>query len=296
MLTVAIHSRTLEEEKFRTIKAIIEEVAQHPVKILLSKTLDKCFIKKKITLPAYEVFHKHEELINTDYIFSIGGDGTLLETVTYVREKSIPIIGVNTGRLGFLATIPSDRVKSAMQAILTKSYYIDERMMVAVESDQDIFNGMNFGLNEFTIIKRDTSSMIIVHAYLNGEYLNSYWSDGLIISTPTGSTGYSLSVGGPIVFPHSNNFVISPVSPHNLNVRPLVVSEDSVFTFKIEGRSENFLVSLDSRSKKVSADIKLTVKRCPFNAKLLKLGGDNDTFPNTLRQKLNWGYDLRNRI
>ena len=296
MLTIAIHSRTLEEEKFRTLKTIIEEVAQYPVEILLSKTLHKCFVKKKIELPSYKVFHKHEELIKTDYIISIGGDGTLLETVTYVREKPIPIIGVNTGRLGFLATIASDRIQTAMEAILSKSYHIDERKMVAVESEDDVFKGMNFGLNEFTILKRDTSSMIIVHTYLNGDYLNSYWSDGLIIATPTGSTGYSLSVGGPVVFPHSNNFVISPVSPHNLNVRPLVVSEDSVFTFKIEGRSENFLISLDSRSVKVRADIKLTVKRCPFNAKLLKLGGNDDKFPNTLRMKLNWGYDLRNRI
>jgi len=296
LLKIAIHSRTLSEGRIKTIKEIIEEVAKYPVSISLSRSLHNYFDKNSISLPHHSVFNKHEELADANYMFSVGGDGTLLETVTYVRDKDIPILGINTGRLGFLATIPSNQVKEAMEAILTQSYHIDERLMVAVESAEDIFGGVNFGLNEFTILKRDTSSMIIVHAYLNGEYLNSYWSDGLIISTPTGSTGYSLSVGGPVVFPHSNNFVISPVSPHNLNVRPLVVSESSVFTFKIEGRSENFLVSLDSRSKKVSADVELTVKKCPFKAKLLKLNITNDTFPNTLRKKLNWGFDLRNRI
>ncbi|WP_431733758.1 NAD kinase [Chondrinema litorale] len=296
MITIAVHSRTLEDDKFRIIKGIIDEIASYKVNLLLSKTLSKCFSKKKIELTEHKVFHNYSDLDNTDFIFSLGGDGTLLETITYVRDKNIPILGVNIGRLGFLATLSSNNIKLAMEAILNKSYTIDERMMLSVEADEDIFNGVNFGLNEFTILKRDSSSMIIVHTYLNGEYLNSYWSDGLIISTPTGSTGYSLSVGGPIVFPHSNSFIISPVSPHNLNVRPLILSDDSVLSFTIEGRSENFLVSLDSRSKKVNAEVKLTVKKCPFNAKLLKLGGENDGFPNTLRKKLNWGYDLRNRI
>ncbi|MEM1136808.1 MAG: NAD kinase, partial [Bacteroidota bacterium] len=264
MINIAIHSRTLEEDKFRLLQTIIEEVASYDVNLLISRTLHNCFSKKNVSLPKYKVFQSPSDLKNTHYIFSLGGDGTLLETVTYVKDKNIPIIGVNTGRLGFLATISSDRIKNTMETILNKTYDIDERMMIAVETDQDIFNGVNFGLNEFTILKRDSSSMIIVHAYLNGEYLNSYWSDGLIISTPTGSTGYSLSVGGPIVFPHSNNFIISPVSAHNLNVRPLVVSDNSVLSFKIEGRSENFLVSLDSRSRKVNANIKLTVKKCPF--------------------------------
>jgi NAD+ kinase len=215
-----------------------------------------------------------------------------LETLTFVREKKIPILGINTGRLGFLATTPTNKIKEAVNALFNGFYTLDERSLIQLESNEDIFNGINFGLNEFTILKRDTSSMIVVRTYIDGEYLNAYWADGLIIATPTGSTGYSLSVGGPVVIPHSKNFIISPVSPHNLNVRPLIVSDNSVISFEIEGRSKNFLVSLDSRSRKVDASIQLAIKKCDFTINLVKLHGEN--FLNTLRFKLNWGFDTRN--
>jgi NAD+ kinase len=227
-----------------------------------------------------------------DIVLSLGGDGTLLDAITYIGDHEIPILGINMGRLGFLATTTQENAENAIDSLYNKAYKIDERTLIKVVSDEDLFNGINFGLNEFTILKRDTSSMIVVHTYIDGEYLNSYWADGLIVSTPTGSTGYSLSCGGPLVLPQSNNFIIAPVSPHNLNVRPMVVSDKSIISFQIEGRSKNFLVSLDSRSKSVAADIKIAVKKEDFKVKLINLKGYN--YLQTLRNKLNWGLDMRN--
>jgi NAD+ kinase len=203
-------------------------------------------------------------------------------------------LGINTGRLGFLATTTQSMIDAAAQALADGTYEIEKRLLVRLETavDVDVFDGLNFALNEFTVLKQDTSSMITVHAYLNGEFLNSYWADGLIIATPTGSTGYSLSCGGPVVVPQSKNLIITPVSPHNLNVRPLVVADDSVITLEVEGRSNYFLVSLDSRSATVEAGLRLTIRKEDFKARLIKL--DGSSFVNTLRKKLNWGLDARN--
>lgn len=292
-MKIGIHSRTFEEDKLVFFKSIINEIVNRGFELSLSKDLSKFLRQKLDEIPQHHVFNSSQELQPSDLIFSVGGDGTLLETVLYVKEKNIPIIGVNTGRLGFLATISNDKIKEAMDSIFIGNYTIDSRTLLKLETNEDVFAGNNVGLNEFTILKRDTSSMIIVHTYIDGEYLNSYWADGLIVATPTGSTGYSLSVGGPVVVPQSNNFIISPVSPHNLNVRPLIVSDDCTISFEIEGRSKNFLISLDSRSRKVNESIKMAVRKSDFKANLLKLKGDN--FLNTLRKKLHWGLDLRNR-
>lgn len=227
-----------------------------------------------------------------DFVISIGGDGTLLDTISRVGAWEIPVLGINTGRMGFLATIAKEEIALAAQDLLAGRYSLEDRSLVCLESSIPLFDGLNFGLNEFTIHKRDTSSMITVHTYIDGDYLNSYWSDGLIVSTPTGSTGYSLSCGGPLISPIARNFVITPVSPHNLNVRPIVVSDDSEITFRIEGRSQKFLVSLDSRSTPIDASVELKIKKEKFVAKLVKF--PNYSFFDTLRQKLNWGYDMRN--
>ncbi len=294
MTTVAIHSRAFQKEKLPIIDLVFSEIYRKNVTIIVHKDLAKFLseTKSKSFRLFKGTFSKTEDLKNVDYIFSIGGDGTLLETITLVKELNIPILGINAGRLGFLATVTSDEIKTSIDAIFKGFYSVESRTLLQLDSDQDIFNGLNFGLNEFAILKRDTSSMIVVHTYLDGEYLNSYWADGLIIATPTGSTGYSLSVGGPVVIPNSNNFIISPVSPHNLNVRPLVVSDNSVISFEIEGRSKNFLISLDSRSQKVDATIQMAVRKCNFKIGLIKLKDNN--FLNTLRLKLNWGLDARN--
>jgi NAD+ kinase len=233
-----------------------------------------------------------EGLSAIDVVISIGGDGTLLDTISLIGAYETPVLGINTGRMGFLATIAKEDIDAAVKDLLGNRYSLEDRSLVRLESSVPLFKGLNFGLNEFTIHKRDTSSMITVHTYIDGDYLNSYWADGLIVSTPTGSTGYSLSCGGPLISPLAKNFVITPVSPHNLNVRPIVVSDVSEISFKIEGRSEKFLVSLDSRSTPIDASVELKIKKEIFVAKLVKF--HNYSFFDTLRQKLNWGYDMRN--
>jgi NAD+ kinase len=292
-MKIAIHGRNFKEDAKPQIQAMFDELAARNVELQLSESfhtfLHKVGLKKT---PPVSLFSHYKDIFDADLVFSVGGDGTLLETVTYVGEREIPILGINTGTLGFLATTSPPQIKSAIECIFNGYYSYEDRSLIRLESDRDIFDGLNFGLNEFTVTKRDTSSMIIVNTYINGEYLNSYWADGLIVATPTGSTGYSLSCGGPVVMPQTNNFIITPVSPHNLNVRPLIVSDESIISFDIQGRSKNYLISLDSRSKVVDATVQLAVKKEKFKARLMKLNGDN--YLSTLRNKLNWGFDKRN--
>jgi NAD+ kinase len=291
-MNIAIHGRPFNDDTIPFIRDMFFHLEKKGVTFQIYQRFKDFLEEKGIKTSNASTYKSRADLKNANFIFSIGGDGTLLETITYSAEKQIPVLGINTGRLGFLATTPREKIKEAINDLLQELYKLDERTLIKVESDEDLFDGINFGLNEFSILKKDTSSMIVIHTYLNGEYLNSYWSDGLIVSTPTGSTGYSLSVGGPIVLPQSNNFIIAPVSPHNLNVRPLIVTDDSVLSFEIEGRSTNFLVALDSRSRTVPAHTKLVVKKENFNAKLVILKEYN--YLKTLRNKLNWGLDLRN--
>ena len=225
-------------------------------------------------------------------MISLGGDGTMLDTVSLVRDSGIPMIGINFGRLGFLASINKEGIKYAIDAIINKNFTLDTRRLLKVESSQKLFGELNFALNDLTIHKRDTSAMILIHCYLNGEFLNSYWADGLIVATPTGSTAYSLSCGGPIIFPRSGNIVITPISPHNLNVRPIIIADDNELTFEIEGRSSKYLVSCDSRTEVIDSTIKLTVKRADFDIHLIRL--NNESYLSTLRNKLLWGIDTRN--
>lgn len=227
-----------------------------------------------------------------DVIITLGGDGTILSAVTLIKETEIPILGINLGRLGFLASIEQQRIERAIDMLIAKQYTISQRVMIQLLSEPAIFADKNYALNDFTILKRDNSSMIVLHTYVDGEFLNSYWADGLIVSTPTGSTGYSLSCGGPIIFPTADNFILTPVAPHNLNVRPVVLSSDHELTFKIEGRSENYLCTLDSRHTTITSDYSLTLKKNPFKTNLINLNEDN--FMSTIRNKLNWGLDKRN--
>ena len=291
-MKIAIHGKQVDQNTQGPIQELLKQLKQKEATVVLSEKLLQNSKTAQLQSGEYTSFASNQDLKDIDFVFSVGGDGTLLETVSYVGQLELPIVGINTGRLGFLATISRDMTMQAVEALYNNEFAYDHRTLVKVHSDQDIFNGINFGLNDFTILKQDTSSMITVHAYIDGEYLNSYWADGLIVSTPTGSTGYSLSCGGPVVLPQSNNFVITPVSPHNLTVRPMVVSDNSVISFEIEGRSKNFLVSLDTRSYVVDATIQMAVCKEQFQAKLIKLDGYN--FLDTLRQKLNWGYDARN--
>jgi len=291
-MKIAIHGRTFNNDAIPFIQEMFDNLKSRESEILVFKSFSGFLDKVGIKYGSASIYSHHEELEDTDFLFSIGGDGTFLESVTFAGPQQIPLLGINTGRLGFLATTPREKILQAIDSIYKHTYKFEERTLIHVDSDIDLFNGVNFALNEFAILKRDTSSMIVVHTYINGEYLNSYWADGLIISTPTGSTGYSLSCGGPLVMPSTNNFIISPVSPHNLNVRPMIVSDSSVLSFEIEARNKNFLISLDSRSKSVPVKTKLTVRREKFKAKIVELEGYN--YFQTLRNKLNWGLDLRN--
>ena len=247
-------------------------------------------LKKKFSL---EEFHSHEDLkTDTDFLFSIGGDGTLLDTVFFVKDSNIPVVGINAGRLGFLSSISKENLEIAITSLSKGHFSLDARTLLRLESNHPIFEGENIALNEFTIHKNETSSMITIHTYLNGEYLNSYWADGIMISTPTGSTGYSLSCGGPIIVPQSETFVITPIAPHNLNVRPIVVSDKNVISLEVEGRSQHFMATLDSRSVTIDSGFQLAVRKENYTFNLVRL--NNDDFLNTLRKKLNWGLDTRN--
>ncbi len=228
-----------------------------------------------------------------DVVLALGGDGTVLGAVALVNEHEIPVMGINLGRLGFLSSIEGKFGGYAIHELARGRYHYDDRTMIYLDTDStDIFQDSRVALNDFTLHKRDTSSMITIHTYINGELLNSYWADGLIVATPTGSTGYSLSCGGPIIFPNSGNLIITPVAPHNLSVRPIVISDTSVISFEIEGRAEGFLCTLDSRFETVTSENKLSVRKANVHARLIQLY--NYSFLKTLQDKLTWGKDSRN--
>jgi len=229
-----------------------------------------------------------------DFLVCIGGDGTFLDSTTFIKDSHIPILGINTGRLGFLSGASIQELETVASSIVKEDFELYKRATLKVDSNIPIFNGNNFALNELTIHKSDNSSMVKIHTFLDGNFLNSYWSDGLIISTPTGSTAYSLSCGGPIIFPGSNNFVITPVAPHNLNMRPVVIPDDKEIKLKVEGRSKYYMVALDSRSQKVDSTIELTISKNSFYINLVRLKGHS--YLSTIRSKLNWGLDKRNNI
>jgi NAD+ kinase len=292
VMKIAILGKPFDEETLPFLQALLDDLVARRTEVIIVESF-RTYLDNRLQLPeGIGTFRRGDSLRDVQFVFSIGGDGTLLDTVTYVGALQIPILGINTGRLGFLATITVERISQAIDALFKGHFVLEERSLIRVETDPEVFDGINFGLNEFSILKRDTSSMIVVHTYIDGEYLNSYWADGLIVATPTGSTGYSLSCGGPVMLPQTNNFIIAPVCPHNLNVRPLIVSDRSVISFEIEGRSNNFLLSLDSRSVAVDAGIQIAVRRENFAVRLVKLNHVN--FLTTLRSKLNWGLDKRN--
>jgi NAD+ kinase len=291
-MRIALHGRDTRSASTGFIEKVIDHLRERHVDVIASEKLlahIPARDRKKLKLRSFS--HK-DNLSKVDFFISVGGDGTLLESVTYVGKSGVPILGVNTGRMGFLATTHRNDVHQAIDDLLEGSFEIDERILLRLSSDKDLFDNIPFALNDLTIMKKDSSSMITVHVHVDGELLNSYWADGVIVATPTGSTGYSLSCGGPLVYPKSDSFVITPVSPHNLTARPIVVSNNSEITFSIEGRSRKFLISLDSRYETVDGNTQLKVKKEKFTIKLVLLPGYH--YFKTLRQKLNWGLDVRN--
>jgi NAD+ kinase len=293
-MKVAIYGHSSDVNTSEHIQLLFDKLNQHNAELLIYEPFYQ-FIKSKLNITgSIKTFISHTDLVGrVDYLLSLGGDGTFLETLTCIRNSNIPILGINTGRLGFLANVAKTEISSAIEALVNKKYSIEKRSLLSVTSSSaKLFADVNYGLNELTILKKDSSSMITIHTYINGDYLNSYFADGLIIATPTGSTAYSLSCGGPLIMPGSENFVITPIAPHNLNVRPLVISDNNVITLKVEGRSTHYLASLDSRSEVIDSSIELTVQKADFNLHLIKL--ENQNFFNTIRNKLLWGLDKRN--
>ena len=296
-MKIAIHGRNFKDEIKPFVQTMFDTLAEKNIELQVSESYQEFLNEVGIIHTATSFYSTQADLFDAQFVLSLGGDGTLLDAVTQVGDRETPILGINMGRLGFLATVSPDKIQESLAEVLAGNYSLDARTLVSIEArlnDEplDIFNGLNFGLNELGIMKTDTSSMIVVKAYLDGQFLNAYWADGLIISTATGSTGYNLSVGGPLVIPSSDIFVISPMSPHNLNVRPLVISTDSFLEFEVESRSNTCLISLDARSKVIDSNTKIRMQREKFVANIIKLSDNN--FINTLRSKLNWGFDIRN--
>src|SRR5258705_3397454 len=292
-MRAAIYSRVMEDEQKAEVQILFDELAKQSIEPVIWQHFHEQ-IKDKINLPGEtKTFSLSEHLSDEiEFIISLGGDGTLLDTVTLVRDREISIMGINFGRLGFLASIGRGEVKNAVKAIAKRSYIIDKRTMIHLDADLPLFGNIPYGLNEFSVHKRDTDPMIKIHTYLNGEFLNTYWADGLIVATPTGSTGYSLSCGGPIVFSDSGSFVITPVAPHNLNVRSIIFPDGNIISFEIESRSENIICALDSRREIVGRNVQLAVRKESFPVNLVRLSENN--FLQTLHNKLTWGMDRRN--
>ncbi|MDR6785427.1 NAD+ kinase [Pedobacter africanus] len=292
-MKIAIYGREFNNSVLPYVQEVFNVLDQYKTPVLVyKKYLD--FIRDKVKLPDHiQVFTAHTELLGqTDVLVSLGGDGTLLDTLALIRDSGIPVIGINFGRLGFLASINKDEIKTAIEALKNKEYSLDKRTLLSLESSYSLFGEENFALNDITIHRRDNSAMMIIHAYMNNEFVNSYWADGLIIATPTGSTAYSLSCGGPIIFPSSQNFVITPIAPHNLNVRPVIIPDDVTLRFEVEARSAKFLVSCDSRTETVDRSVKITLNKAAFHVNLIRL--NNESYLTTLRNKLLWGIDTRN--
>ena len=292
-MKIAIYSRGGETVQQADWQLLLRELTKEKVTTVIHEDF---FTQVKDSLPASEritTFESSSDLDDTfECIISLGGDGTLLDTVTLVRDKNIPVLGINFGRLGFLASLGKEDLSKAVKALVDHTYVVDKRSLIHFEASIPLFGDVPYALNEFAIHKKDNSPMIKIHTYLNGEFLNTYWADGLIVVTPTGSTGYSLSCNGPVVFPDAANFVITPVAPHNLNVRPIVVPDDNILSFEVEGRADQFICALDSRKEMVSKEVQLAVKKENFTISLVRLNENN--FLQTLRNKLSWGFDTRN--
>ena len=291
-MKIAIYGREQKKQNTECVNTAISLLLQGGAKLLFHQHFVKNFENNLQGLKPFSTFkNRHDLPKDTTVLISFGGDGTLLESITCIQDSNIPIIGINTGRLGFLATIPCSEVKAAIKNLLAGQIEYESRTLLKMQTNNSPFEHP-FSLNEIAITKRDTSSMITIHAFLDGHYLNTYWGDGVIVATPTGSTGYSLSCGGPIVMPQSNNLVITPICPHNLNVRPLVVPDSSRISFKVEARSRKVLLSLDSRSKAIYTNAQVTVTKQNFKVRLAT--GGQGGFIQALRDKLNWGLDKRN--
>lgn len=294
-MKVAIYGQYYQNSTEPIIRDIFVFFNQNSVELVIEDAFLKMLYEKQLVKKEYKTFKSHKELDSSfDILLSIGGDGTILRAATLVRKSGIPILGINAGRLGFLASVQKENIEAFLQLVIDKKYTISKRTLLSLgitPKNKDI-QDINFAMNEISVSRKDTTSMITIETYLNGEFLNSYWADGLIIATPTGSTGYSLSCGGPILTPDVKSLVITPIAPHNLNARPLVIPDKTEIRLKVSGREDQYLVSLDSRITSIKNEAVLTIKKTPFQINMVEI--PEETFLKTLRNKLLWGEDKRN--
>jgi NAD+ kinase len=291
-MVIGLYGRSVSIENMVYVQRVVDKLLDRNCRIYIFKPLFEN-IRDFLVLPEVQVFETHPEVVQKiDYLFSIGGDGTILDAMTLVRNSGIPIMGINIGRLGFLSSISKDEILAAVDKVLDGDFRMDSRALVRLSEPPELFGDLNYALNEVTITRKDSTSLITLDVYINDVFLNTYWADGLIISTPTGSTAYSLSTGGPILVPGSENFVITPIAPHNLTVRPVVIPDKSRIRIMVEGREQQFLVSLDSRRATLYSNFELIIEKADFKINLVQMKEKH--FFSTLRDKLKWGLDARN--
>lgn len=291
-MKIVVFGKQLEEAHVPYLKQLFDELHHRKAEVFVFKTYYEKLAKKInfVSIPA--VFTTLEDIKNVDFLFSIGGDGTLLDAVPYVKDSHTPILGINLGRLGFLSSISKFELQQAIDHIYEKNFTVDQRALLTLIKPSNLFGNLNFALNDATVYRDNKTSLVAVHVYVDDMFLNTYWGDGLIIATPTGSTAYSLSVGGPIITPGSENFVIAPIASHNLTVRPIVISDKSSIKLKIEGRENKYLMTMDSRLATIKKTEEIILGKSDFKINLVRMPEHN--FFSTIREKLFWGVDIRN--
>jgi NAD+ kinase len=292
-MQVALFGREITQEFLADFQEMIKVLESRVERFLVYEPFFRCLEGRTHFSREVKTFSTAEEIrTDTRFMISLGGDGTLLDTITLLQDSGIPVLGINTGRLGFLSAVSTEEVRQAANALIEGNYILDPRSLISLSAPEGLFGNVNYALNELTVLKRDNSSMITISAYVDDKFLNTYWADGLIVATPTGSTGYSLSCGGPIISPEAKDFVVTPIATHNLTVRPIVIPDHSTVKLKISGRSQDYLVLLDSRSRALSTSVELIIERADFHINLICIG-QRDFFK-TIRNKLAWGLDKRN--
>lgn len=291
-MRVAIFGKGLNEIAYPFFNELLKELQDSKFEVFLYSLFAE-ELKPKINFGAIKTFQHLTDLPkNPDYFISLGGDGNMLNAVALVHDSGIPILGINMGRLGFLSSVNREQIAEAVAALKFGNYKIDSRSLIKLSSHANLFNNKNFALNEVTVYKQQPNSMVSVNVYIDNEFLNSYWADGLIIATPTGSTAYSMSTGGPILSPQAKNFIITPIAPHNLSIRPLVIPDDKIVKIQVIGREDSYFVSLDARTESFNSSDELIIEKENFEVKLIRLPDEN--FFATIRAKLLWGIDKRN--
>lgn len=292
-MKIAIYGQQITSDNVAHLNKLFDWLNTHNVNVIIYKPYSDYLAGQMGVKPAYPVFEADSVLdTDIDCMISIGGDGTMLSTMVLVKDTGIPVIGLNTGRLGFLSSVPKENMDAALAQLLDRKYTLENRVLLEVQAGNEILGPERIALNDATVLKKDTSSMIAIHTWLNGEFFNTYWADGLIISTPTGSTGYSLSCGGPIILPSSQSFVITPIAPHNLNMRPVIVPDSTQVRLIIESRQDSNLISLDSRNYTLKTGTEINIQKAKYGVNLIKM--PDISYIQTLRNKLLWGVDKRN--